>query len=184
MKIISGKYYSRALEAPKNKGTRPSTSLMRGALFNILQQEVEGTDFLDIFAGSGAVGIEALSRGARLATFIENDTEALKALRNNLKKLEVAPQTAIVLYGDYLKNLKLLGRNNKQFDLIFADAPYHAEVMGDLIQEITTGHLLKKSGKLFIENDKPFDAGLNLCGLLHVNSRKLGKSHLHQFQHE
>lgn len=180
MKIIAGKYYGRLLEAPKTQTTRPTTSRLREALFNILQQEIEGTDFLDVFAGSGAIGIEALSRGAHRVTFIESEREALQALKNNLNKLKITTE-AVVLFGDYRKNLNRLGLNKVPFDLIFADAPYTVDITQDLLDLITKNGSLKPGGKLFIENDQELSGDLNLCGLTLINSRNAGKSHLHQF---
>lgn len=181
MKIIAGKYYCQSLEVPKNKTTRPTTSRLREALFNILQGEIEGVTFLDIFAGSGAIGIEALSRGAASATFIESDRTSLQTLKNNLEHLKIGRE-AVVLFGDYIKTMKGLASRKVAFDLIFADAPYHAEVTEEIIVQVVSGNLLKSSGKLFIENDNPYNEAINLHGLTHLNSRKAGKSFLHQFQ--
>src|SRR5580700_58901 len=99
MRIISGKYRGRVLSAPKSKLTRPSSSLVRGAVFNILQDSVEGAEFLDLFAGSGLVGLEALSRGAKHATFVEKENNALVALTKNVKSLGVGAESTI-LRGD------------------------------------------------------------------------------------
>lgn len=181
MKIIAGKYYRRILEVPKNKTTRPTTSRLREALFNILQHEIEGATFLDIFAGSGAIGIEALSRGAVSATFIESDRFALQTLKNNLERLKISRE-AEVLFGDYHKNLKGLGFRKARFDLIFADAPYQIDVTEQILLQVASNQLLKPYGKLFIENDSSYIETLNLQDVTHINSRKAGKSFLHQFQ--
>lgn len=182
MHIIAGKFYKQKIQAPKGDSTRPTSSRLREALFNILQDEIEGADFLDIFAGSGAIGIEALSRGAKSATFIEADRNAYLTLTENIKQLKIT--NGSVVFGDYRRNIQSLSRRAVQFHLIFADAPYSMQTIQALIEEITKLDLLKLSGKLFIENNTALSMDLNLFGLTHLNSRKVGKTHLHQFQRD
>lgn len=180
MHIIAGKFHRRALNAPKGDATRPTSARLRETLFNILQGEIDGADFLDIFAGSGAMGLEALSRGANKAVFIESNKMALTALEGNIAKLDVSPQTQI-LFGDYMKMLKRLQSTNRQFDIIFADAPYSME---DALEHILgyTRDLLKPGGLFFMENTKAIDPAADLHGLTLVNSRKSGNTFLHQFK--
>lgn len=179
MHIIGGKFHRRPLTAPKGDATRPTSARLREALFNIVQKEIEGADFLDIFAGSGAVGLEALSRGAKQATFIESNRMALTALQTNLSKLDAASQSK-VLFGDYLKILKRLQIAHQQFDIIFADAPY---AMTNVLEELLdiVGSLLKPGGLFFMENAKDLCFPLDLRNLSLVNSRKTGNVFLHQF---
>ena len=178
MHIIAGKFHRRTLAAPKGDSTRPTSARLREALFNIIQSEIEGSDFLDIFAGSGAMGLEALSRGANKSVFIESNKMALAALESNIEKLGVSSQ-AKVLFGDYLKMLKRLQITNQQFDIIFADAPYS---MTDALESLleVLGSLLKPGGLFFMENIKPLDPAFDLNGLTLVNSRKSGNTYLHQ----
>lgn len=180
MFIIAGKYYKKKIQAPPEDKTRPTSGRLRETLFNILQQEIEGVDFLDIFAGSGAIGIEALSRGAKSATFIESDRTAYMTLGGNLKHLNITKE-AVVLYGDYVRKMEALGKQKAQFHIIFADAPYALESATEIVLEEVVKHdLLKASGRLFIENNLPVASSCK--GLHHVNSRKSGKTYLHQFQ--
>lgn len=182
MYIIAGKYYKQKLMSPVSDTTRPTASRLRETLFNILQNDVEGADFLDIFAGTGAVGIEALSRGAKSSTFIENDRAAYLALNQNLKQIK-ASNEAKPLFGDYIKSLQALGKRNETFHIIFADAPYHMEeTMNHILEQVVLNKLLKKHGRLFIENDSKLPEGIDLHGLQLVNSRKSGKAYLHQFE--
>lgn len=180
MHIIAGKFHRRPLAAPKGDATRPTSARLRESFFNIVQGEIEGADFLDIFAGSGAMGLEALSRGAKRATFIESNRMALAALETNLEKLNVLSESQ-VLFGDYLKMLKRLQNASKQFDIIFADAPYSMTDALESLLEIVGAGLLKPGGLFFMENTKPLDSGLDLRGLSFVNSRKSGSTFLHQF---
>lgn len=181
MHIIAGKYYKQRVVSPKGNGTRPTSSRMRETLFNILQDEIEGVNILDIFAGSGAIGLEALSRGALFATFIESDREAFSTLKQNIGYLK-AEKEALPLFGDYIKQIQHLGKRKAQFQIIFADAPYHMkEVTEILIGETVKEGLLAPYGKLFIESSVPLSDSIELHGLVHKNSRKSGKTYLHQF---
>lgn len=182
MYIIAGKYYKQKLQGPVGDGTRPTASRLRETLFNILQGDVEGVDFLDIFAGTGAVGIEALSRGAKTATFIENDRAAYQGLTQNLKAIKVTSESKS-LFGDYIKSLQMLGKQNEKFHIIFADAPYHMEeTVVNVLEQVVLNNLLLKHGRLFIENDNKLSDDVNHHGLRLINSRKSGKAYLHQFE--
>jgi 16S rRNA (guanine(966)-N(2))-methyltransferase RsmD len=142
MRIIAGHFRSRTLEAPPGLDTRPTSDRLRETLFNVLAPRIEGAAFLDLYAGSGAVGIEALSRGAASVTFVERAPAALAALRGNLARLGVSEgfriQTGSV--AGWLRKLETglgagqtqgskLGRKHvppQAFDLVFLDPPYDA----------------------------------------------------------
>lgn len=123
MRIIGGLAKGRKLFCPKGLNTRPAQDKIREAVFNILAQVVEGSIVLDLFAGTGALGIEALSRGARQCVFIERDVRALQAVQKNLKLTGLAYR-GIVIKGDVLKCLPKLREMGAQFGLIFVDPPY------------------------------------------------------------
>lgn len=124
MRIIAGSFRSRNLEAPAGLGTRPTSDRLRETLFNVLAPRIEGTRFLDLYAGSGAVGIEALSRGAAEVVFVERATAPVKVLRGNLDRLGIAAGFRIVTgsVGGFLRRSDEGGR----FDLVFIDPPYDA----------------------------------------------------------
>jgi len=123
MRIIAGEYRSRTLEAPPGLATRPTSDRLRETLFNVLAPRMGGSAFLDLYAGSGAVGMEALSRGAASVVFVERAGAALKVLRANLARLGLTAgfrvQTGSV--GAYLRRPAAEG-----FDLVFLDPPYDA----------------------------------------------------------
>lgn len=121
LKILSGRFKGRNLKTPKGSKTRPTQGVLRAALFNRCQQEIEGARFLDLFAGSGAMGLEALSRGAALVTFVEKDREASRCIGENLATLQVA---ATLLTLEALAALKALARQGQTFTLIYIDPPY------------------------------------------------------------
>jgi 16S rRNA (guanine966-N2)-methyltransferase len=164
MQIISGIFRSRKILAPKGQETRPTSSRLREALFNICQGGIEGVDFLDLFAGSGAMGFEALSRGARSAMFVDGSRESIRCIKSNTSMLDVEGQVRVV-YSDVFDALKRLSGEGAAFDIIYADPPYSTLFKGhgeeipysskvlSMIDEIAaTGHsLLKPGGALFIE---------------------------------
>jgi len=123
MRVIGGVYRSRTLQAPPGQATRPSSDRLRETLFNVLAPRIEGARFLDLYAGSGAVGIEALSRGAAEAVFVEKAAPALKALRANLLRLAIG-EGAQVVPGTVAAFLRKDW--GTRFDLVFLDPPYNA----------------------------------------------------------
>lgn len=187
MKISRGAFKGRALAAPKNATTRPTTHMLRQAVFNICQNVCEGARFLDLFAGSGAMGIEALSLGAQSCTFVESDFASVKCIKANLALLELAPQ-ATVISGDVFATLRQLAKQGKPFNLIYADPPYHAKkdpdtpISAAVVKLIDTFPLLAPEGILFIEDGVKLDpASLELQSLMLKNVRTFGSAFLHEF---
>lgn len=160
MRVIAGKYRSRRLVAPAGVQTRPTSDRLRETLFNVLGPAVQGSAWLDLFAGSGAIGIEALSRGALMAHFVESSSRAVRAIRSNLATLGVSEGFEIT-ERDVIPALRLLnGRAAASFDFCFLDPPYRKEqdyqqVLGFLAQS----GLLKTGGLVIVEHDKHFDPG-------------------------
>jgi 16S rRNA (guanine966-N2)-methyltransferase len=125
MRIIAGEYRSRNLAAPRGMETRPTSDRLRETLFNILGPRVEGSRFADLYAGSGAVGIEAISRGALHVHFAENATPAIAAIRENLKLLKIAGKFMVHEKGA-LGVLDKLAQQGSVQDIVFLDPPYEA----------------------------------------------------------
>jgi 16S rRNA (guanine(966)-N(2))-methyltransferase RsmD len=121
LRVIAGRYGGRRLQAPAGAATRPTSDRVREALFSILGAHVDGAVVLDLFAGSGALGIEALSRGAARATFVESAPPALRALRGNLTTLGA---DAEVVRADALRWLRAASGGERQYSLVFLDPPY------------------------------------------------------------
>ncbi len=188
MHIIAGTFRHRSLHTPKGETTRPTASQTREAVFNICQTYIENAYFLDLYAGSGAMGLEALSRGAAHATFIDNHKDAYRCLQSNIENLDIAHQTTLY-FGDVLQMLKRLTKESQRYDIIYADPPYEQkETPSDLAFGKKTLHfldefpLLADQGVLFIE-DSPF-AELEKESLQHLSlkkERRFGKSALYQF---
>ena len=127
MRISGGESRGRQIKAPKHKGLRPTSDKVREALFSILAAKVEGARFLELFAGTGAVGIEALSRGAERAVFVDGSAKAARLIRENLDSLGYREQAAVVA-KDVLQFLKKIAAELGPFDIVFVDPPYHEEV--------------------------------------------------------
>ena len=121
MRVIAGRYGGRRLQAPPGEATRPTSDRVREALFSILGDRVDGARVLDLFAGSGALGLEALSRGAASATFVDSAPAAIKAVRANLAALGAEAE---VVRSDALRWLRAAPSGARQYDLVFLDPPY------------------------------------------------------------
>lgn len=127
MRVIAGTLRRRTLEAPAGLGTRPTSDRLRETLFNVLAPRMEGARFLDLYAGSGAVGIEAASRGAASVVMVERAEPALKVLRSNLEKLGLRSGVRVeaASAGTFLRRVRP-GNSPMRFDVVFLDPPYEA----------------------------------------------------------
>ena len=125
MRIIAGMYRSRSLQAPPGLDTRPTSDRLRETLFNVLAPRIEGATFLDLYAGSGAVGLEALSRGAGEVVFVEHAPAALKVLRANLASLGIG--AGFSLHSGTVRTYRTrLSKTERPFNIVFLDPPYDA----------------------------------------------------------
>ena len=131
MKIIAGEFGGHGLKSPSGHETRPSTARVRESLFSLVDARIylEGAEVLDLFAGTGALGLEAISRGAALVTFVEQKREVLAFARENAKKLGVEGK-CIFIQGDAVEYLRSYG--GPELDLIMADPPYELEAMQEM----------------------------------------------------
>lgn len=186
MFIIAGKYRGQKLTSPKGSQTRPTASRLREALFNICQHKIEGASFLDLFAGSGAMGFEALSRGAKSSTFIDIHKESTLCIKSNVERLNVQNQTQV----HQVEAIAWLKKQNQTFDIIYADPPYKAMApntstlySAKIIEWVDTHPLLNPGGILFIEEDFDFQPRFDsLKTLTFLNSRRYGQAALQQYQ--
>lgn len=191
MHIISGIHKNKQIIAPKGDATRPTSNKLRETLFNICQGYIEEAEFLDLFAGSGAMGLEALSRGANKATFIDNSKDSIRCIKANLEKLKME-DCSRVLYGDVFQQIKKLAELGYQYDIIYADPPYDTtskeegkEIANSarVLKMVDESVVLKPLGVLFIEDSrdsKPATEGLRT--LIFKSSRQMGRSVLQQYQ--
>ncbi|MBI3508046.1 MAG: 16S rRNA (guanine(966)-N(2))-methyltransferase RsmD [Chlamydiia bacterium] len=181
LKIIGGTFKSRLLKSPRGATTRPSAAMLREALFNICQAQVPGATFLDLFAGSGAVGLEALSRGATHAYFVEKERHAAQCIRENIATLQVQEQ-ATLYHTDYRVALEKMEQKGMQFDLVFVDPPYDVE-MGPILKGVVQHKILKGTSLLFAEQrfskEPPYSSSQLIC----LESRRFGDAVLLQYIH-
>ena len=153
MRVIAGTHRGRRLVAPAGTGTRPTSDRVREALFSILGP-LDGHVVLDLFAGSGALGIEALSRGATRAVFVERAPAALAALRANLEAVGAEPAVASVVPGDARGALRAARRSRDTYDLVFLDPPYRrATLLAGELSRALPG-VLAAGGRVVSESDR------------------------------
>ena len=196
MHIFSGLYKNKKIISPKGLETRPTSGRLREALFNICQSEVSGSSFLDLFSGSGAMGLEALSRGAKQVTFVDNNKESIQSIQVNIKSFGIEKES-LVIEGDVFSIIKKLAKQQKKFDIIYVDPPYESflNVDGKKISYSTQvilhleelievkNSILTKEGILFIE-DSLKALSLDKDSYKHLilsKSRSMGRSVLQQW---
>ena len=146
MRVITGTARGRRLQEPSNMDIRPTTDQVKEALFNIVQFDVEGRRVLDLFAGTGQLGIEALSRGAKSVTFVDESAEAVKIVKANLEHCKLQGE---VVRSDSISYLKRCGK----FDLIFIDPPYAADLMEKALESIIKFDILADGGIIICETN-------------------------------
>ncbi len=149
MRVIAGKARSLQLKAPLGEHTRPTTDRIKETLFNILQGEIPGSFFLDLFAGSGSIGIEALSRGADQAVFVENDKNALACIEENLTHTNLKKH-ALVCKQDVFVALQSL-EYQYSFDIVFMDPPYDRELERKVLEYLTVSSLITDETLIIFE---------------------------------
>ncbi|NRA89659.1 MAG: 16S rRNA (guanine(966)-N(2))-methyltransferase RsmD [Simkaniaceae bacterium] len=179
MRITGGYLKNQKIKVPKTDATRPTSEKLRQSVFNICQHIVEEAEFLDLFAGSGAMGIEAISRGAKKATFIEKNPQALKALKENLSHLELEKVSSLYRADvlTYLPKLK-----GKSYELIYIDPPYEKNLSLEALVLVDDLNLLGEGGMLFLEESQGCD--LSFPPLSHLSlkkRRKVGSTFLYEF---
>ena len=145
MRVITGTARGRRLKTPENYDIRPTTDNVKESVFNIIQFDIEGRRVLDLFAGTGQLGIECLSRGAAEAVFIDENTAAVKIVKENLKTCGF---TAAVLQQDALSYLRHCGK----FDLIFVDPPYDSGLYESVLETINSVDILSDGGIILCES--------------------------------
>jgi len=150
MQIIAGIYKGHKIST-FGSGYRPTTGIVRKSFFDIIASKIEGSRFLDLFAGSGAVGLEALSRSAAYVCFVENNRSRANVLRENAGKLGVDESSLEIIVNDYAYALQGLMERRKTFDIIFVDPPYSTIQPGRILGEIVASKILAPDGLLILE---------------------------------
>lgn len=160
MRVIAGQYRSRILKSLKGLELRPTSDRLRETLFNVLRDRVEGSHFLDLYAGTGAVGIEALSRGSSLAVFVERHPPAVALIRKNLDSLGIETRAEVVrsAVAPFLeKHAAAPGGSARSFDLVFLDPPYAlAEEYLLALQLLASASVVDPGGLVIVEHRHSF----------------------------
>jgi len=182
MRVIAGIYRSRILKSLKGLALRPTSNRLRETLFNVLGPAVVGARFVDVFAGTGAVGIEALSRGAAEVVFIENHPPAVALIRKNLESLGVRSGAA-VFGADALRGLEMLAAKRKgegaAFDFVFLDPPYAAaEEYARVLRVLGSASFLAPGSVIIAEHHKKFDLPVHAGSLARFRVLKQGDAAL------
>ena len=150
MRVIGGIHRGRRLGTVGGLAVRPTSDRLRETLFNILAPQIRGSRFLDICAGSGAVGIEALSRGASEVTFIERSPRACAVIEANLASLGITETT--IIKHDAAASLRKLTRELAEFDVVFFDPPYASEIYAEVMNQLGSGSLLASEALVIVEH--------------------------------
>lgn len=150
-RIIAGRSKGRRLESPKGERTRPTAARVKQTLFDILAPEMPGCRFLDAFAGGGAVGLEAFSRGARHVVMLDTSADAVQAMRENLQALG-APGGVQVHRQDARVALPALAEAGHRFDVVYLDPPYDSALYEPLLEELAEGRALDPEGVVVVEH--------------------------------
>lgn len=172
MRVITGKARGIQLKTPEGMLTRPTADKVKEALFSIIQFDIPGATVLDLFGGTGQLGIEALSRGADRAVFVDAREEACKLIRENLKRTRLEEQGSVVR-SDYLV---YLDRCRETFDIIFLDPPYAEVFLENALNRITEIDILRSGG--IIVTERPLDKALpwEIEGYTRSRDYKYGKT--------
>lgn len=181
MRVIAGAKKGVDLRCGHGPFFRPTAQIVKGSLFSTLGGELEGALVVDLFAGSGAVGIEALSRGASGVIFVEQDSRIIKALRSNLERCGFGPDVAKVRLGDAIRILERAARNGDFFDIIFADPPYEGKTAQKVVDTVAgTGRplcrllVVEHGSPVFVKEGGPLEL---------AKSRRFGRTVLSYFRY-
>ena len=180
MRVIAGSARSKPLCCPAGDGTRPTTDRIKETLFNVIQGYVPECIFVDLFAGSGAVGIEALSRGAKSACFVEQNPQAVKCIRENLEKTHLA-EGAMVMACDVMTALRRLEGTSDPFGIVFMDPPYDQSLEKQVLSYLADSKLITEETTIVVEASLETDfADVRQMGFL-IYKIKQYKTNQHVF---
>jgi len=173
MRIVAGTARGRTLKGPKGPGLRPTADRVRESVFNILGQWLDGQAVLDLYAGTGALALEALSRGAARAVLVDSGREAQRLCRENADELGLGDRVQILAAPVDERTLSRAGESGP-FDLVFADPPYAARTPAQVAALVARSGVLKEGGVLVVEHDRRVEAPEAHEGLVRTDSRRFG----------
>jgi 16S rRNA (guanine(966)-N(2))-methyltransferase RsmD len=170
MRVIAGTFRSRILDEVGTDQTRETKDRVKESIFNTIQNQIHGAQVLDLFAGSGSLGIEAISRGAKNCIFVDNQKQAMETLRTNIGRLQIEHQTEIV----YLDYQSFLETTYQPFQLILLDPPYHKHVLNDVLGIIADKKLLDRDGVIVCLYHKNDSINVDNNGIIEYKKKTIG----------
>lgn len=174
MRIVAGKYGGRKLVAPKGRGVRPTLEKVREAIFDTLGPRLEGAVVLDLFAGSGAMGFEALSRGAARVVFVEAEPRPIDAIRENAASFGVDRDSMNILFMTALNAIRRLSAGPERFDVVFVDPPYESGLYEETLLELQMSGIVRPGGTVAVEHARRFNVDSVYGPLLMKKDRRYG----------
>jgi 16S rRNA (guanine(966)-N(2))-methyltransferase RsmD len=180
MRVITGKAKGAALKTPEGIVTRPTADRVKEAVFSMLQFEIAGASVLDLFGGTGHLGIEALSRDAKYAVFVDSNENACKLIRENLKRTNFLQQSTVVR-SDYMTFLK---KCNQKFNIIFLDPPYAEDFLEKSLKMITEIDILQSGGIIITERPLGKELSVTFDGYFRSKDYKYGNTLITLFRKE
>ena len=170
LRVISGKYKGKKLEGFDMLGTRPTKDRVKESIFATINYKLKDSSFLDLFSGTGSIGIEAISNGAKISYFVDNGKEILKVLNNNLNGID----NAVVVKYDYQEALKYFENNDIKFDIIYIDPPYHLNLLNKSLDLIEKYNLLNQDGIIICE----YEEEIPICQYELLKEKRYGKTNV------
>jgi 16S rRNA (guanine(966)-N(2))-methyltransferase RsmD len=182
MRIVAGEWRGRRLVAPKGRGVRPTLEMVREAIFDTLGPRVAGSRVLDLFAGCGALGLEALSRGASHVTWCDSSDRSIAAVRENASKLGVPASAATVLHMPAHAAIARLSRAGETFDIVFLDPPYEGGLYEETMLALGMGRVVARGGLVAVEHARRIEVDPVFGDLVLKKRRQYGETIVTYFE--
>lgn len=183
MRVISGSARGLKLKSPKGMDVRPTTDRVKESLFNIINNYIQDSFILDLFSGTGSLGIEALSRGAQRCTFVDSSKDSIEIIKDNLKSTKFIDKSEVI-FSDAISAINKLGVKRDKFDIIFMDPPYLKNLVVPVLKEIIKRELLEEDGIIIIEHDTTDIIPENIDNLNKYREKNYGNTTLSFFTWE
>ncbi len=183
MRIVAGRFSSRRLDTLSGDATRPTLDKVREAVFSSLGGFFQGGAILDLYAGSGAIGLEALSRGMEQAVFVDKSKAACAVIRKNIETLQVQQETLVLPVSD-MKALPILAERGMKFDLVYLDPPYRKERNAEIIAALRENDLLAHGARIVIESLKEDQYDEIICGMRKYREAVYGITKISYYREE
>ena len=179
MRVISGELKGRVIKGFTLEGTRPTMDRVKESIFSSIQLKVPNSICLDLFAGSGSLGIEAISNGSSKCYFVDSNKEAIKVLNQNINNFNINSKS-VIIKSDYLEALKNFKNKNIKFDIIFLDPPYMLHILNDILKFISNNNLLNDDGVIICEVDNNY-LEKEIGDLIQYKDKKYGTTFVYYY---